>query len=127
MENDRRLAILDALIKTKDDLYIPNEVKRTTLILSVINRNEESAKILIKAGAKVDEKDNGGRTVAHYFAENNGSQPLFNALIGKVFDLNIRGHSDQTPLILEIKNKNEDVAMKLLKDIIPSKEDMVNA
>ncbi|MCL1937672.1 MAG: ankyrin repeat domain-containing protein [Candidatus Azobacteroides sp.] len=75
-------AIAELLIKSGADMNIKDDDGNTPLLLSAINRNYDAMKILLKAGAKTDIKNNEDKTLFDYLDEEEGFKTVTEAGFG---------------------------------------------
>jgi ankyrin repeat protein len=105
----------------------PNQAEedsqRTGLQWAAINGNLQIVAILIKAGARIGDRDKLGNTALHYTAEHNQLEALKLLLdVGAVID--DQNHDGMTPLMIAAKNGEVEIVRTLLaRGANPSKSD----
>jgi ankyrin repeat protein len=105
----------------------PNQVEedsqRTGLQWSAINGNLQIMAILIKAGARIGDRDKLGNTALHYATEHDQLEALKLLLdVGAVID--DQNHDGMTPLMIAAKNGEVEIVRTLLtKGANPNKSD----
>jgi ankyrin repeat protein len=107
------------MIDVGSDINHRDEYGYTALLLSVIKGHKETAEMLLKHGAKPDEKDGHGRT-ALMFAARQGNTGMVHLLLANNADRNVALDAGITAREIAYAAKHKDV-VALLEQQIPKR------
>ncbi|PSN29663.1 hypothetical protein C0J52_28092 [Blattella germanica] len=111
------MKVVECLLEFECDIDCTNTEGETPLLKAIKRGNEEIAIKLLKLGSNPNSEDKYGNTVMHFAAEKNFANTVDLLLILECnFDsLNKEG---VTPLLMAVMRRNEEIAMKLLKQVV---------
>lgn len=109
------IEVIEYLLKYGEDVNRPiNHKKDTPLILASKYKSTEVIKTLIRAGAKINARNNNGRTALHYAAKFNGADEV-STLVSAGADIHARDHGEITPLNLAALSNGKSVIKTLIR------------
>ncbi|EDV24719.1 uncharacterized protein TRIADDRAFT_24774, partial [Trichoplax adhaerens] len=86
----------------------------TPFHIAAMNGNYEFAEFLTNRGAKINSKDNEGKTCLHYAALSN-NLPLIGLMIQQGADIEVRDNKEHTPLLSAVYKGCSSAVKKLLE------------
>ncbi|MDI3489060.1 MAG: uncharacterized protein PWP11_337 [Thauera sp.] len=107
---DGRIAAVEALLQYRARINYRNAAGDTALMLAVLRGHEDTARVLIKAGAAVNQE---GWTPLHYAAFE-GREALLKDLVAAGADVNAPAPNLATPLMLAARNGHIGFVRQLL-------------
>ena len=114
LESLEVLAILLEL-KSKPDVNLPSELKRTPLHHAAIAGRVKNMRYLIDKGADINKADKEKQTPLH-MAAMNGQVEAVAVMLEEKADINLQDRTQQTPLYLAAVYGYADVVMRLLEE-----------
>lgn len=105
-------------LKELKNIDIPGKDGRTPLMLAQdyeLRASNELTPVLIEKGADVNRADNEGNTAALLHAEWHCDKDVIKAMIGAGYNINARNSDGNTLLHFAVKNRENQVAIYLLK------------
>ena len=107
-------AMTDSLLRSGAPLSTRGPSGETPLILSVLGKHTEVARLLIERGARVTDTDAEDRTALH-FAAADGHRDLVDTLLDAGAEVNARSATHGTPLVSAAEQERVDMVQYLVE------------